>query len=194
MAASEGTYDETDPTNPLSVYGRTKLEGEERVRESGCAHLILRTSWVYAAHGHNFVRTMLRLARERQTLSIVDDQVGSPTWARAIAEATAAILSRAGHDRASVRSALETRGGVFHLTSAGAVTWFGFAQAIFDALPDPQRILQVLKPIATAEYPTRAVRPSNSRLSCARLADTWHVALPDWKSALRLSAREFHLP
>ena len=190
----DGAYDEADATNPLSVYGKTKLGGEERVRESGCAHLILRTSWVYAAHGHNFVRTMLRLAHERQALSIVDDQVGSPTWARAIAEATAAILSRAGHDRASVRSALEARGGVFHLTSAGAVSWFGFAQAIFDALPDPQRALQQLRPITTAEYPTRALRPSNSRLSCARLADAWHVALPDWKSALHLSAREFQLP
>jgi dTDP-4-dehydrorhamnose reductase len=82
---------------------------------------------------------------------------------------------------------------VFHLTSAGAVSWFGFAQAVFDAIPDPERTLQTLKPIATAEYPTRAARPSNSRLSCARLADAWHVALPDWRSALRLSARDFPL-
>jgi dTDP-4-dehydrorhamnose reductase len=149
---------------------------------------------VYAAHGHNFVRTMLRLARERQTLSVVDDQVGSPTWARAIAEASTAILCRAGPDRASIRTALEERGGVFHLTSAGAVSWFGFAQAVFEAVPDPRRALQTLKPIATAEYPTRAVRPANSRLSCERLANTWRVALPGWKPVLHLSAREFQLP
>ena len=187
----DGAYVETDATNPLSVYGRTKLEGEDRVRASGCAHLILRTSWVYAAHGHNFVRTMLRLARERQTLSIVDDQVGSPTWARAIAEATAAILSRAGHDRESVRAALAERGGLFHLTCAGAVSWCGFAQAIFEAIPDNERALQSLAPISAAQYPSRASRPLNSRLSCELLARVWHVALPEWKCALQLAAREF---
>jgi dTDP-4-dehydrorhamnose reductase len=186
-----GEYVEDDVPVPLSVYGRTKLEGETLVRESGCAHLIFRTSWVYAAHGHNFVRTMLRLAREKQALSVVDDQVGSPTWARAIAEATAVILARAGHDRASVAASFAERGGLFHMTSAGAVSWFGFAKAIFDAIPDNRRALQSLTPIPAAQYPLRAVRPANSRLCCERLARTWHVALPDWKSSLQLAAREF---
>lgn len=188
-----GAYDEDDATAPQSAYGRSKLDGEARIRESGCAHLILRTSWVYAAHGHNFVRTMLRLARDRQALSVVDDQVGSPTWARLIAEATTSILARAGHDRATVRDALARKGGLFHLTSAGAVSWYGFAQAIFEAIGDPQRALRELKPITSAEYPLRAVRPANSRLSCERLKRTWQVTLPDWKLALHLAAREFHL-
>ncbi len=186
----DGAYDEEDVTNPLSVYGRTKLEGEAQVRASGCSHLILRTRWVYAAHGHNFVRTMLRLARDRESLSVVDDQIGSPTWARAIAEATAALLARAGHDRVSVRSALSQRGGLFHLTAGGEVTWFGFAQAIFNSVPDDKRALRTLTPIPASQYPSRAVRPSNSRLSCSRLARIWHVRLPDWNSSLQLAARE----
>jgi dTDP-4-dehydrorhamnose reductase len=189
----DGAYEEVDATNPLSTYGRSKLAGETNVRASGCAHLILRTSWVYASHGHNFVRTMLRLAREKHVLSVVNDQIGSPTWARAIAEATTALLARAGRDRVSVRSALAADGGVFHLTAAGVTSWHAFASAIFESVPDPRRTLVELRPITSAEYSTRATRPANSRLSCQRLERVWQIKLPDWKSSFHLAARDFEL-
>lgn len=181
-----GAHVETDPTGPLSVYGRTKLAGEEAIRASGAAHLILRTSWVYGLRGHNFLRTMLRLAREREVLRVVDDQVGAPTWSRSLAEATAALVARAGVDRQSLAATLSDRGGVFHLAAGGETTWHGFAAAIFAAVPDPQRVLRELVPIPSREYPTPARRPANSRLDGARLAASWNLRLPGWREALGL--------
>jgi len=183
-------YVEDDPAGPLSVYGRSKLDGEQAVVASGAAALILRTSWVYAMRGHNFVRTILRLAREREALRIVDDQHGAPTWARSVAAAIAAIVARAGRDRASIAASFAKQGGVFHLTAAGQTTWFGFAERLLQAYPDPARRIRSLQPITTAEYPTAARRPANSVLDCTRLLDRWGVALPRWDEALDLALAE----
>jgi dTDP-4-dehydrorhamnose reductase len=182
---TDAPYREDDRTAPLNVYGRTKLAGEDAVRAAGGSHLIFRTSWVYAARGHNFLLTMLRLARERPELKIVDDQVGAPTWARSIAELSARALA-AGLGPARERS------GTYHLTAAGAVSGFGFARAIFAqararraAFPVP-----VLKPISSADYPQRARRPANSRLDNAKLAATFGLAPPAWEVMLESCMRE----
>lgn len=181
---------ETDVPRPLSAYGASKLAGEHAIAESGCAHLILRTSWVYAARGRNFLRTMLRLAAERDELSVVDDQVGAPTWARTVAQATALILARSGATQAQRLLALSERGGVFHLAARGQCSWFRFAERIFEVCSDPKRRLRSLLPITTAEYPTAARRPLNSRLALDRVESTWNLSLPEWDAALRLCAAE----
>jgi dTDP-4-dehydrorhamnose reductase len=173
-------YVETDPTNPLNVYGRTKLEGERAIGASGCRHLTLRTSWVYGARGSNFLLTMLRLARERRTaLRIVDDQIGAPTWARDIAQATAALLAR---------PALAARGaeGLYHLTASGSTSWYGFAQAIFGS-PEMARlgvVAPAIEAIPTSAYPTPARRPANSRLDCGQLFSRAGVRLAAWDNPL----------
>lgn len=171
-------YTEQDVPNPLSVYGKTKLAGEQAIRASGCAHYILRTSWVYAAEGANFLNTMLRLARERPELRIVDDQTGAPTWARAVAEMTAQML-------VSDRGSGNPQCGLYHLTALGAVTWFGFAQAI---LTEAERSLGIrmprLVPITTPEYPLPAPRPANSRLDTARFTTTFGIRPAPWQEML----------
>lgn len=176
-------YRETDPVAPLGAYGRSKLVGENALRESGCAHLILRTAWVYAARGGNFLRTMLRLARERDALRIVNDQRGAPTSARAIADATALALARLLARRAPERESLY---GTYHLCAAGNCTWFDFATAIFARAQAADIIGKVpaLAPIATSEYPTRAQRPAYSVLDCSKLRDAFGLQLPPWQSGL----------
>ena len=184
--AKHGPYVETDATNPLGAYGRTKLEGEQAVAASGCDHLILRTSWIYAPRGRNFMLTMLRLARERDTLRVVDDQHGAPTTSLALARATLAILG-AGASRPDAMERARAARGVYHATASGETTGYGFAQAIFDAckaragdgLPMP-----TLVPITTREYPTPARRPANSVLSNALLHSTFGVRLGDWREGL----------
>lgn len=171
-------YVEDDPARPLSVYGRTKLEGERAIGASGCRHLTLRTSWVFGARGHNFLLTMLRLARERRALRIVSDQIGAPTWCRDIAAATARLLD-GGH-------AAPGADGLYHLTASGATSWFGFAQAIF-ASPEMARLgiePPALEAIPTSAYPTAARRPANSRLDCARLAHRTGIRMPAWEAGL----------
>jgi len=169
-------YLETDATRPLSAYGRTKLEGERAVAAAGGRHLILRTSWVYAPRGRNFMLTMLRFAAERDELRVVDDQRGAPTSADQLARATVALLD----------AARETS-GIYHATASGVTTWFGFAGAIFEArrrkLGEAFRI-PALVPIATADYPTPAKRPRNSVLSNAKLENVFGVRLGDWREAL----------
>lgn len=168
-------YLETDPCNPLSVYGQSKLAGERAIQASGCRHLILRTAWVYASRGRNFLLTMLRLARERPELRVVDDQTGSPTWARDIAQATATLIGK--------RTMAE---GLYHLTAAGTTTWCGFAREIvrLAGLDTP------VKPITTADYPTPARRPGNSALSTDKLRRDAGVALPDWRQSLAVCMGE----
>src|SRR6185312_11795614 len=122
-------YEEDDPPNPLGVYGKTKLEGERAIRETGAQHLIFRTAWVYATRGRNFLLTVLRLASQREELRIVNDQFGAPTWSRDIARATTSILERQSRERAGVPSVTEVS-GTYHMTAAGVATWFGFAQAV----------------------------------------------------------------
>lgn len=182
---SERPYREDDATDPLGVYGATKRDGETAVRQVGGPHLIFRTSWIYGLRGHNFLRTMLRLAREREELRIVDDQWGAPTWSRMIAEATAHVMSRCADGRTFALPAEHS--GLYHLTAAGKTTWCGFAAALLERDPAraEQRCHGVL-PISTAEYPTPARRPRNSVLDNTKLQRTFHVRLPHWKEQLDL--------
>lgn len=163
-------YTEEDPTNPLSVYGRSKLAGERAIQEVDGPHLIFRTSWVYGARGRNFLLTMLRLAAERTELRVVVDQRGAPTWSRDIARATAAALARDGAR------------GLFHLTAGGETTWHGFAEAIIAGRDDlaARRVV----PISTADFPTPAVRPAYSVLSNQKLHREMDIALPHWRDSL----------
>lgn len=169
-------YVEDDPTAPLGAYGRSKLAGEEAIRASGCRHLIFRTCWVYGARGHNFLRTMLRLARERDELRVVDDQHGTPTWSRMIAETTALALARHKDQQ-----------GIYHLAASGATTWHGFASAIITEASTRGLLGRTIpvRRIASADFPTPTRRPANSRLDCARLARDFGLSLPDWEAALR---------
>lgn len=172
---------EDDATAPQSVYGASKLAGERAVAASGCAHLIFRTAWVYDTEGQNFPRTIARLARTRETLGVVADQMGSPTWARHLAQASAQILARLGEDAAAWRAA----SGVYHLCGGGETSWHGFAEALLDALRARGEALAVkeLRAIATSEYPTPAARPAYSVLDCERAATRFGVRLPHWREA-----------
>ncbi|HBI69428.1 MAG TPA: dTDP-4-dehydrorhamnose reductase [Massilia sp.] len=174
-------YAETDATAPLSVYGRTKCEGEERIRASGARHLILRTSWVFAARGGNFARTMLRLAKERDALNVIADQHGAPTSAELIADATALALHRI-MGAGAAGSALS---GNYHLVAAGATTWHGYAQYVIEQAMAHGAVLkagpQQVQPIATEAYPTPAARPRNSRLDTQLFQTTFGLQMPDWR-------------
>ncbi len=176
--AAREPYDEDAPTAPLGVYGATKLAGENAVRSSGAAHLIVRTSWLYSNHGHNFLRTMLRLADERDELQVVDDQFGSPTYARLVAAATVRMLD-AMADGAGWRIPL---GGLYHMTCQGAVSWHGFAQRIMELSGRAARVR--VTPISSAGYRAAARRPAYSVLSCDRLERCFGIRLPHWESAL----------
>ena len=173
---------ETDSPNPLNVYGATKLGGERAVEKVGGKYLIFRTSWVYGPHGNNFLLTMLRLARERDRLSIVDDQIGAPTTSIELARATHTIVSGILGGRFA---APEKWAGLYHMTCGGSVSWFGFAQAIFARASE---LLGVKPPALTSitseEYPTPAARPRNSVLSNAKLRERFGVLLAPWESAL----------
>lgn len=170
-------YIENDAVAPCNSYGRSKLAGEQAIQASGCRHLILRTSWVYGLRGANFLRTMLRLAGERDELAIVTDQIGAPTWSRMIAETTAALLARhAGQT------------GIYHLTAQDATSWHDFAEKIFATAAGYGQLTKAptLRRITSADYPTPAARPQNSRMSCARLHADFGLHLPDWEDQLRL--------
>lgn len=175
----EGAYDEASATCPLSNYGRSKLVGEQAIARSGCQHLILRTSWVYALRGNNFAHTMLRLGREREQLRVVADQVGAPTSAELIADVTALALHRMLQSPAFAEEAQ----GLYHLSASGSTSWHGYAQYLLEqaaALGLEFRCKQVL-PIGTADYPLPAPRPKNSRLDCSRLCRRFGITLPDWR-------------
>jgi dTDP-4-dehydrorhamnose reductase len=171
----DGFYDEGDPTCPINAYGRSKLSGEEKVRAANPRHLILRTSWVYSAHGANFLRTMLRLS-SREEVKVVSDQAGCPTAAGDLASALVRLLPAI--------LAKEAPWGIYHLAGGGSTSWYGFAEAIFaeaasHGVARPRNVA-----IATSDYPTPARRPQNSRLSSARFERTFGFALPDHRSAL----------
>lgn len=173
--------DEAAPTGPLSVYGRTKLEGEIAIRNSGCRHLILRTSWVYASRGMNFARTMLRLAKERQELRVIADQFGAPTSAELIADVTAQMLQRLARDLQLAQCA----SGTYHLVASGETSWHRYAQFVVAEAARHGLELQAttdrISPITTADYPLPARRPANSRLANEKLQRTFNLTLPDWK-------------
>lgn len=179
---------EDDPVAPQSVYGASKLAGEQAVAASGCAYLVFRTAWVYDLEGQNFPRTIARLARSRETLNVVADQTGSPTWARHLAQASAQILARLGQDRAAWREA----SGIYHLCGGGETSWHAFAQAVVDALRARGETLplRALNAIPASEYPTPAARPAYSVLDCARAAERFGVRLPDWRSAFAQACAE----
>lgn len=177
-------YREDDATAPLGVYGRSKLAGEEALRASGAAQLIFRTAWVYAARGANFLRTMLRLAAERDELRVVADQVGAPTPARWIAQTTTAAIEHWHAANTQTKPALD---GIYHLVAAGQCSWFDFAGAIVreaEARDLIERAPRVL-PIATADYPTRAQRPAYSVLDSSKLESVFGLQLPPWEAGLR---------
>jgi dTDP-4-dehydrorhamnose reductase len=174
---------ESDATNPLSVYGKSKLAGELAIQAIGLPHLILRTSWVYGARGKNFLRTILRLAAERDQLHIVSDQIGAPTWSRTIAEATASALLNWD----------ESKSGTYHLTNGGETTWHGFAQGIVEEYgmlremrgwPKLKVGAENIEAITTADYPTPAPRPANSRMDCTKFADVFSERMPGWRETL----------
>jgi dTDP-4-dehydrorhamnose reductase len=173
---------ETDEPNPLNVYGASKLAGEQAIQRTGGRHLIFRTSWVYGPHGKNFLLTMLRLAPERDRLSIVDDQVGSPTTSIELAQATRAISEGA---MAGEFGPCEDWAGLYHMTCADSTSWFGFAQAIFDRASTTLQVkAPELTPLATKDYPTPARRPRNSVLSNQKLRNRFGVRLAPWQAAL----------
>lgn len=180
-------YVEDDVPNPQGVYGKSKLAGEQAIRNSGCKHLIFRTSWVYGMRGKNFLLTMLRLANERESLRIVDDQIGAPTWSRMIAEATAVALGQLISDPQRA----EAVSGVFHLTAAGATNWHGFAQEIF-RLARTHGLCRIpaLEPIPSEQYPVPAVRPKNSRLNNEKLFQTFGLVLPAWNEGFTMCIDE----
>lgn len=170
-------YTEDDATNPLGVYGKSKLAGELAIAASGAQHLILRTSWVYSTHGKNFLLTMQRLLQERPELRVVADQIGAPTWAGTIAQSTRALIERWQAGEAGAW-------GTYHLTAQGETSWFGFTQAIAAHLSAQGKTCATLEPIPASAYPTPAARPQNSRLDCSKLAREWGVTQPDWDAAL----------
>ena len=173
-------YVETDPPNPLGVYGRSKLAGDEAVRAVGGAHLIFRLCWVYGARGQNFMLTMMRLAREREKLRVVSDQVGCPTWSRMIAETTTLALKQA-----IAADDLGSFTGTYHLASSGTTSWHGFADAIVKLMPAEGRKCVRVEAISTAEYPTPTKRPAYSVLSCDKLERTFGLRLPHWEDSLK---------
>lgn len=174
---SKRPYLEEDETAPLGVYGKTKLEGEQRVLATEAAAMVLRTSWVYGNHGHNFMKTMLRLFRERDELKVVDDQLGAPTWSRMIAEVTAQIISQL---HTGTQDPVKLK-GIYHLSNGGECSWYGFARQILELSGESCSLL----PITTSEYPTPARRPAYSVLDNHKLNQTFSLVLPDWLYSLK---------
>jgi dTDP-4-dehydrorhamnose reductase len=174
-------YLESDPPNPLNAYGRSKLAGDAAVQSACGRHLILRLCWVYGWRGQNFLLTMQRLARERDHIKVVSDQLGCPTWSRLVAEATAFALRQVLATRDSSLS------GLYHLCSSSHTSWHGFASAIIRGMPPKERTCTRVLPIPTAEYPTRATRPVWSVLSCAKLERVFGLRLPGWEEGLGLA-------
>ena len=192
-------YVETDQPNPINAYGMTKLIGERAIESSGANYLIFRTSWVYSTRGRNFLLTILRLAREREELKVVNDQIGIPNWSRAIAEATAAVIKRVQKKPTSKpargRPRSKDLSGIYHMAGSGETSWFGFAEAILQQIHKggfPETVMgkvpitaKKILPISTAEYPTRARRPAYSVLNSTKLKQTFSVELPPWPDQLK---------
>ncbi len=183
-------YVEDDTPNPLNIYGQTKLAGERAIQATGVPHLILRTSWVYGARGKNFLLTILRLARERSELKIVDDQIGAPTWCRMLAEVTSQMLSQ--HYPSVTRPpSIADISGLYHVVCGGHTSWYGLAREILEVVSGhASHAMPVLKPIPTIEYPTPAKRPLNSRLSTEKLKRMCGLVVPAWEESLILCMNE----
>ena len=182
--SGQAPRDETAPTGPLNVYGQTKLEGEQAIRASGCRHLILRTSWVYAARGGNFARTMLRLAAERERLTVIDDQIGAPTGADLLADLTALALRQLRDE--------PDASGTYHAVAAGETSWHGYATQVIDFARAQGQSLRVqsIDAVPTSAFPTPARRPLNSRLDTRSLRERFDLTLPDWRVGVERMLRE----
>ena len=178
---------ETDATAPLGVYGATKLAGEQAIQNSGCKHLIFRTSWVYGAHGNNFAKTMLRLAQERDSLSVINDQIGAPTGADLLADVTA-------HTIRTVQTQPELS-GLYHLVASGETSWHGYASYVIDTAQkmglELKTSLKSINPVPTSAFPTPAERPKNSRLNTHKLQSSFDLTLPDWQTGVARMLSEF---
>jgi len=175
----EGAYKENDPVSPLGIYGKSKAAGDRAVEQTLDAHLILRTSWVCGTNGNNFVKTMLRLGREKETLGVVSDQFGCPTFAEDIADTILILAAQILHDG-------KRAWGTYHYSGKGQITWFDFAEEIFKIAREHIRLkVKTIKPIPTTEYPTPARRPANSTLDCTRITDTFGICPKPWKEGLR---------
>ena len=181
--SKETPYVESDRAHPLSVYGKSKLDGEKALAAAGIPYLILRTSWVYGAEGKNFLLTILRLAMERREVHVVNDQIGAPTWSRDIAKATAAIAEKWHHEKFAT-----AKSGVYHIAAAGKTSWFGFAEEAVrlratSAAGQGTKFAQLVA-IPSSDYPTPAERPKNSQLDCAKVAREFDCKLPEWKTSV----------
>lgn len=176
--SGNNAWEEKDESNPLSEYGRSKLAGEQAIENSGCKYLIFRTSWVFGSRGKNFAKTMLHLATERQTLSVINDQVGAPTSAALLADCTAHALLKA------IRN--PELAGLYHLAASGQTTWYEYANLVIEHARNIGKELLVteIKPIGTLDYPTPAKRPYNSRLSTAKFRDSFDLVLPKWQQGV----------
>jgi len=185
-------YLEIDKTNPQSVYGKTKLQGEEAIKKSECNHLIFRTSWIYAARGVNFAKTIIKLAKEQDELKVVDDQFGVPTSAELVADITALCLNQIAQENILISNV----SGTYHLTPSGKTSWYGFAQYVISEsirngasfLAQPENII----PISTSDFPTPARRPSNSQLNTQKFRDTFKLSLPPWQNHVKRLIVEIH--
>jgi dTDP-4-dehydrorhamnose reductase len=185
----EVPYKETDATGPVSVYGASKLAGEQALAESGAGHLIFRTSWVYGGSGKNFLLTILKLAREREALRVVGDQHGAPTWSHDLANMTAAVIGRCevGSAGREIADVLAEVGGVYHAAGGGETTWYGFAaEAVrLRREAEPQVRFAKIEAITTEEYPTPARRPQNSRMNCGKLKERLEWTMMEWQDSLQ---------
>jgi dTDP-4-dehydrorhamnose reductase len=176
-------YSETDPVAPLGAYGRSKLDGEQRVAAACPKHIILRTAWVFSPYGQNFVKTMLRLASSRPEISVVDDQIGNPTYAPHLAAAIVQVAQAAAHRE-------DVPWGIYHAVGSGEVTWCGLAREVFAVSKSLGGPKADVRAITTADYPTPARRPANSRLECTRLRDAFGVEMPAWRAGVKDCVRE----
>jgi dTDP-4-dehydrorhamnose reductase len=176
-------YVESDPTNPLNVYGQTKLEGEQAVQQVDCAYLVLRTAWVYSSRRDSFVSKVLEWSQHRPSIRVVDDQVSNPTWARMLAETSAQLLARGGEDFVGW---VRERRGVYHLAGSGSGSRMAWAQEILRNRPEPAPTVEVL-PARSNEFPSLAVRPLVSALNCDRFTQVFDLRLPPWQTALRMA-------
>jgi len=183
-------YTEDDVPNPINAYGRSKLIGEQAIQQAECDHLILRTTWVFAARGKNFLKTMLRLAQEREEIRIVADQYGAPTWARNIADITAHVLAAARQERLTG----EFTSGIYHLCASGKTTWHGFSSNIIERARQVASVGSIkterVLPITTKDYPVLAARPKNSQMDSSSLTFRFGVTMPEWQHAMELCIDE----
>jgi dTDP-4-dehydrorhamnose reductase len=184
--SKKGAWTEEDKPSPLNAYGQTKLAGDEIVSAAGGAYLIFRTSWVYGARGKNFLLSMLKLAKDKSELKIVGDQIGAPTWSRAIAEATAQALSWGVGRKGNAAGAIGEVAGVYGLTNTGETSWAGFAKEIFRIYEAAGNKVPTVTEIPASEYPLKATRPMNSVMSGAKLKKTFGIEMPEWKQSVAM--------